>query len=286
MLFSGTTKQYHFPSGAAPHKLPRPLSMPCLSTVASSIVVSTVNGRFKQARNNAIQDGLVEMGRRQTHDGAYVAVALGGGVSTRGGKLSPELYFRLLPLEQSLATGNQSTTESPSPNSPPSKFLYMNNLPKVTTATQLSAYLETLDCQAQRIELVESRFKSSVAVAAHVECVDTEDALRIVQTAQHRGLVCCGRSIYATFDRITPDQVTRMGATASNPDMSYTREENSGVASAAEVESMVNSLLSDDATSGTEQQPYKLIDNTNHIMRQDCNTRDTKDHFEDLIAWK
>jgi len=240
-----------------------------------------INTRFKQARSTSIQDGLLEMGRRHLDGDDYVAVALDN-AGTKGGKLSPEIYVRLLPPGQALALEAQS--ESP-PKTFRSKFIFMNGLPRSTTAAQLAQYLESLEYKVQSIELKATTFKGSSAISAHVEFVDTEDATRILRKSKsHGGLVYCGRSIIAAVDRLSPGQVKN-----TNPDMSYTREDGSeNAASVADTDLMDSSLPSESTATGNEEQQMNLIDDTNLIMRRDSSTSDQKDPFEgieDLINW-
>lgn len=240
------------------------------------------SSRYKKARNKAIQDGLAETGRRQLdNDGGIIAVALDD-AGTRGGKLSLNTYLRLLPPGQSLAI--EAQRESPQKSPERSKFIFINNLPSGTTATQLAQHLETLECRVQRIEFEVKTFKGLSIVAAHVECVDKGDAATILRKSKsHGGLVYCGRTIQAFSDRLSPEQLNSLNNTTSNPETSYIREETPVTTpSALHVDSMDNSVPSDNNTGSEEPQQEDLLDSAKLIMRQDSVTSDP---FEDLISF-
>ena len=120
--------------------------------------------------------------------------------------LSPEIYFRLLPPGLTLAT--EASKSLSQPKSQRNKNIFLSNLPISTTATQLVQFLDSMECQVQRIELEERVLKLESVMGAHVECASTTDATKLLHKANKSrgGLVFCGRNIYAAPDRATLNQ--------------------------------------------------------------------------------
>lgn len=239
-----------------------------------------LNTRHKEARTRSIQEGLIQVGRRDlsSKDKGYVAVALDGTSVKSGENLSPELYFRLLPPGLTIAT--EASKPLSQPKSQQTKNIFLSNLPISTTATQLVQFLDAMDCQVQRIELEERVLKLTSVMGAHVECVNAHDATKLLRKANKSrgGLVFCGRNVFAAPDRATLNETDNRSSPSIPSDMIYVREGST----------LTTASVPSEVTTVVEEPEVILIDNSDYIMRQDSGASDQVNPFqgiEDILSW-
>jgi hypothetical protein len=202
-----------------------------------------INMRFKNARDAAIIDGLIEMGRRRINTAQsgsdtteYVAVPLARVSPTKSDtpRLSTETYLHLLPLGLALALQSQPTNGRSTPGEGPTmdknvtepsiaqRCVFVNNFPLETEATQLVKFFETTnDCQVERIELEQGNWNRSMCISAHIQFTTSHQASAFLQQCKTSGLIYRGRRLFVVVDRTTPESVALKNATRPS-EMSYT----------------------------------------------------------------
>lgn len=196
--------------------------------------------RFKNARDTAVIEGLIEIGRRRldtlsTKEGKYeyVVVPLNAPWKSDSG-LSPEMYLRLLPSGRELALQAKPENDDLSLSTPTTGHdnkdssvamlcVFFNNIPPATVATQLVDFLEmTFDYAVERVELEENNWKGSMCTAAHIQFPTSNQASTILKLSKTSGLIYRGRRLFAVADRTTPDEVASRLVTRP-PEMSFTK---------------------------------------------------------------
>lgn len=189
------------------------------------------SARFKEARNTAIEQGLIELGRRRLDSKAnvYVTVAMSSNQNawSRPG-LSSELYIRLLPLGREKVTeyraaakrrsnsvegngslnddimnhlvrenGRQDSMDSLSQT----QYIHITMLPRDTDGEELKGYfLSSLGCSVKITELKQFLSHIGPAMSAKIECASKEDASKLLKRAQSTGLIYRGKKIFAAPD--------------------------------------------------------------------------------------
>jgi hypothetical protein len=250
-----------------------------------------ISTRQKEARATSIQEGFIEVGRRDlsSKDKTYVPVALDGVIVKSEPNLSPEFYFRLLPPGLALAIEAKKSLSQP--ESQRNKNIFLSNLPISTTATQLVPFLNAMECQVQRIELEVRALKQGSVMGAHVECVSTHAATKLLRKANKSrgGIVFCGRNVYAVPDRATLNQTDDRPGHSIPSDLIYVREGSPITTSSSgkDVDLLDDSVPSD-VTTEVEEPEVILIDNSEYLMRQDSGVSDQVNPFqgiEDLLSW-
>jgi hypothetical protein len=170
--------------------------------------------RFKEARQRAILDGLIETGKRKLDSPNIEYVAHSTNFpSLTSERLSPEDYIRLLPAGCTLAgkmdqKPREPETACPGGSSKVGRCLFSSNFPPHTTAKEVVDFFETATpCSVERAELHEGDWKGEVAIIAHVQLASTKEVSQMLHKSKQTGLVYREQRIYVTANRTTPDAI-------------------------------------------------------------------------------
>jgi len=174
------------------------------------------NDRYRNARDESISKGLVEMGRRKLDvpiDGEKEIVAVPRFSGWPGKNLSSETYLRLtvkgiLVAEESLPSEQlEKTREVDARSKEQSREcnLYLRNLPLTVRIEDLVHFLENkfrVDILRACVSSVHTKADFS---CAHIEFRNKENASEILQVAEGIGLLYGDRSIYVVPDQNVPN---------------------------------------------------------------------------------